>query len=81
MHAYGWDADTDVGHAFGYFVAPDATATKYAKTTAGSTCGTGYAAAVTPRSTRTVVRSPCRRRSSRRISSSRPAAPPRAAST
>ena len=23
-------ADTDVGHAFGYFVAPDATATKYA---------------------------------------------------
>ncbi|MBV9066181.1 MAG: D-(-)-3-hydroxybutyrate oligomer hydrolase, partial [Methylobacteriaceae bacterium] len=30
MHAYGWDADTDVGHAFGYFVAPDATATKYA---------------------------------------------------
>jgi hydroxybutyrate-dimer hydrolase len=30
MHAYGWDADTDIGHAFGYFVAPDATATKYA---------------------------------------------------
>ena len=30
MHAYGWDKETDVGHAFGYFVAPDATATKYA---------------------------------------------------
>lgn len=30
MHAYGWDAETDIGHAFGYFVAPDATATKYA---------------------------------------------------
>ncbi|HWK45400.1 MAG TPA: 3-hydroxybutyrate oligomer hydrolase family protein [Stellaceae bacterium] len=29
MHAYGWDAETDIGHAFGYFVAPDATATKY----------------------------------------------------
>lgn len=29
MHAYGWDSETDVGHAFGYFVAPDATATKY----------------------------------------------------
>jgi hydroxybutyrate-dimer hydrolase len=29
MHAYGWDPETDVGHAFGYFVAPDATATKY----------------------------------------------------
>jgi hydroxybutyrate-dimer hydrolase len=30
MHAYGWDPETDIGHAFGYFVAPDATATKYA---------------------------------------------------
>lgn len=30
MHAYGWDNETDIGHAFGYFVAPDATATKYA---------------------------------------------------
>jgi hydroxybutyrate-dimer hydrolase len=30
MHDYGWDPETDVGHAFGYFVAPDATATKYA---------------------------------------------------
>jgi hydroxybutyrate-dimer hydrolase len=30
MRAYGWDADTDVGHAFGYLVAPGATATKYA---------------------------------------------------
>jgi hydroxybutyrate-dimer hydrolase len=29
MHAYGWDSETDIGHAFGYFVAPDATATKY----------------------------------------------------
>ena len=29
MHAYGWDPEMDVGHAFGYFVAPDATATKY----------------------------------------------------
>jgi hydroxybutyrate-dimer hydrolase len=29
MHEYGWDSETDVGHAFGYFVAPDATATKY----------------------------------------------------
>ncbi len=29
MHAYGWDKETDIGHAFGYFVAPDATATKY----------------------------------------------------
>ena len=29
MHTYGWDTETDVGHAFGYFVAPDATATKY----------------------------------------------------
>ncbi len=30
MHAYVWDPETDVGHAFGYFVAPDARATKYA---------------------------------------------------
>lgn len=30
MHDYGWDPETDIGHAFGYFVAPDATATKYA---------------------------------------------------
>src|SRR5258708_23978650 len=30
MHFYGWDPETDVGHAFGYFVAPDATASKYA---------------------------------------------------
>jgi hydroxybutyrate-dimer hydrolase len=29
MRNYGWDPETDVGHAFGYFVAPDATATKY----------------------------------------------------
>src|SRR5207237_3591125 len=28
MHAYGWDPQADIGHAFGYFVAPDATATK-----------------------------------------------------
>jgi hydroxybutyrate-dimer hydrolase len=30
MRGYGWDPETEIGHAFGYFVAPDATATKYA---------------------------------------------------
>jgi hydroxybutyrate-dimer hydrolase len=30
MRAYGWDREPEIGHAFGYFVAPDATATKYA---------------------------------------------------
>ena len=49
MHAYGWDADTDVGHAFGYFVAPDATATKYANDhgrfdVRDRLCGYSYAA-------------------------------------
>jgi hydroxybutyrate-dimer hydrolase len=29
MRAYGWDRETEIGHAFGYSVAPDATATKY----------------------------------------------------
>ena len=49
MHAYGWDADTDVGHAFGYFVAPDATAAKYANDhgrfdVRDRLCGYSYAA-------------------------------------
>jgi hydroxybutyrate-dimer hydrolase len=49
MHAYGWDADTDVGHAFGYLVAPDATATKYANDhgrfdVRDRLCGYSYAA-------------------------------------
>ena len=49
MHGYGWDADTDVGHAFGYFVAPDATATKYANDhgrfdVRDRLCGYSYAA-------------------------------------
>ncbi len=49
MHACGWDADTDVGHAFGYFVAPDATATKYANDhgrfdVRDRLCGYSYAA-------------------------------------
>ena len=49
MHAYGWDADTDVGHAFGYFVAPDSTATKYANDhgrfdVRDRLCGYSYAA-------------------------------------
>ena len=30
MRAYGRDPETEIGHAFGHFVAPDATATKYA---------------------------------------------------
>ena len=50
MHAYGWDQETDVGHAFGYFVAPDATATKYANNhgrfdVRDRLCGYSYAAA------------------------------------
>lgn len=49
MHAYGWDQETDVGHAFGYFVAPDATATKYANNhgrfdVRDRLCGFSYAA-------------------------------------
>ncbi|WP_315838161.1 3-hydroxybutyrate oligomer hydrolase family protein [Bradyrhizobium prioriisuperbiae] len=49
MHAYGWDAETDIGHAFGYFVAPDATATKYANDhgrfdVRDRLCGYSYAA-------------------------------------
>ena len=49
MHAHGWDADTDVGHAFGYFAAPDATATKYANghgrfDVRDRLCGYSYAA-------------------------------------
>jgi hydroxybutyrate-dimer hydrolase len=50
MHAYGWDGETDIGHAFGYFVAPDATATKYANNhgrfdVRDRLCGYSYAAA------------------------------------
>ena len=50
MHAYGWDSVTDIGHAFGYFVAPDATATKYANNhgrfdVRDRLCGFSYAAA------------------------------------
>jgi hydroxybutyrate-dimer hydrolase len=50
MHAYGWDPETDIGHAFGYFVAPDATATKYANNhgrfdVRDRLCGYSYAAA------------------------------------
>jgi hydroxybutyrate-dimer hydrolase len=50
MHAYGWDSETDIGHAFGYFVAPDATATKYANNhgrfdVRDRLCGYSYAAA------------------------------------
>jgi hydroxybutyrate-dimer hydrolase len=49
MHAYGWDPETDVGHAFGYFVAPDATATKYVNDhgrfdVRDRVCGYSYAA-------------------------------------
>ena len=49
MHAYGWDPETDVGHAFGYWVAPDATATKYANDhgrfgVEDRLCGYSYAA-------------------------------------
>lgn len=49
MHAYGWDEETDIGHAFGYFVAPDATATKYANDhgrfdVRDRLCGYSYAA-------------------------------------
>lgn len=49
MHAYGWDPETDVGHAFGYWVAPDATATKYANDhgrfrVQDRLCGYSYAA-------------------------------------
>ncbi|MBW7968416.1 D-(-)-3-hydroxybutyrate oligomer hydrolase [Bradyrhizobium sp. BR 10289] len=49
MHAYGWDEETDVGHAFGYFVAPDATATKYVNDhgrfdVRDRVCGYSYAA-------------------------------------
>ncbi|HEY0182485.1 MAG TPA: 3-hydroxybutyrate oligomer hydrolase family protein [Rhodopila sp.] len=49
MHGYGWDPETDVGHAFGYFVAPDATATKYANDhgrfdVRDRLCGYSYAA-------------------------------------
>jgi hydroxybutyrate-dimer hydrolase len=47
MHAYGWDEETDVGHAFGYFVAPDATATKYSMITAVSTSATVFAVTAT----------------------------------
>ena len=50
MHRYGWDPETDIGHAFGYFVAPDATATKYANNhgrfdVRDRLCGYSYAAA------------------------------------
>jgi len=50
MHAYGWDDETDIGHAFGYFVAPDATATKYVNDhgrfdVRDRICGYSYAAA------------------------------------
>jgi hydroxybutyrate-dimer hydrolase len=50
MHDYGWDSETDIGHAFGYFVAPDATATKYANNhgrfdVRDRLCGYSYAAA------------------------------------
>ena len=50
MHGYGWDPETDIGHAFGYFVAPDATATKYANNhgrfdVRDRLCGYSYAAA------------------------------------
>ena len=49
MRAYGWDPETDIGHAFGYWVAPDATATKYANDhgrfgVEERTCGYSYAA-------------------------------------
>ncbi|CCE09081.1 D-(-)-3-hydroxybutyrate oligomer hydrolase precursor (3HB-oligomer hydrolase) (3HBOH) [Bradyrhizobium sp. STM 3843] len=49
MHAYGWNGETDVGHAFGYFVAPDATATKYVNDhgrfdVRDRVCGYSYAA-------------------------------------
>jgi hydroxybutyrate-dimer hydrolase len=49
MHGYGWDPDTDIGHAFGYVVAPDATATKYANDhgrfdVRDRLCGYSYAA-------------------------------------
>ena len=49
MHAYGWDPETDIGHAFGYFVAPDATATKHANDhgrfdVRDRLCGYSYAA-------------------------------------
>jgi hydroxybutyrate-dimer hydrolase len=49
MHAYGWDGETDIGHAFGYFVAPDATATKYVNDhgrfdVRDRVCGYSYAA-------------------------------------
>lgn len=49
MRAYGWDAETEVGHAFGYWVAPDATATKYANDhgrfgVEDRLCGYSYAA-------------------------------------
>jgi len=49
MRDYGWDADTDVGHAFGYVVAPDATASKYANDhgrfdVRDRLCGYSYAA-------------------------------------
>ena len=49
MHDYGWEPETDVGHAFGYFVAPDATATKYVNDhgrfdVRDRVCGYSYAA-------------------------------------
>ena len=49
MHDYGWDPETDIGHAFGYVVAPDATATKYANDhgrfdVRDRLCGYSYAA-------------------------------------
>ena len=48
MYAYGWDDDTDIGHAFGYVVAPDATASQYANDhgrfdVRGRLCGYSYA--------------------------------------
>ena len=81
MHAYGWDADTDVGHAFGYFVAPDATATKYANDhgrfdVRDRLCGYSYAAV--DKEGRPIAVPATERR---RISPSRPAARQRAAST
>lgn len=49
MHDYGWDPETDIGHAFGYFIAPDATATKYTNDhgrfdVRDRVCGYSYAA-------------------------------------
>jgi hydroxybutyrate-dimer hydrolase len=49
MRAYGWDVETEIGHAFGYVVAPDATATKYANDhgrfdVRDRLCGYSYAA-------------------------------------